>query len=45
MATQDNWRWCSKCEGLHFGNNPGRCPAGGSQHISTGSGNYALPAV
>ncbi|WP_293257821.1 matrixin family metalloprotease [Nannocystis sp.] len=39
---QPNWRWCSKCEGLHFGGNtPGRCPAGGG-HITTGSGNYAL---
>jgi hypothetical protein len=43
---QDNWRWCSKCEGLHFnGNNPpnpGRCPAGGGQHLAE-SFDYKLP--
>ncbi len=41
-ATQRNWRWCSKCQGLHFGGNPaGKCPAGGN-HIKTGSANYSL---
>jgi peptidoglycan hydrolase-like protein with peptidoglycan-binding domain len=39
---QSNWRWCSKCGGLHFGGNPPRpCPAGGN-HIKAGSGNYSL---
>ena len=42
---QSNWRWCSKCQGLHFGGNPpGPCPAGG-KHIKTGSGNYTLLTV
>jgi hypothetical protein len=42
VARQDNWRYCNKCEGLHFGGNtPGVCPAGGG-HITTGSSNYAL---
>ena len=28
---QDGWRWCSKCQGLFFGDNPGsKCPAGGA---------------
>jgi hypothetical protein len=41
-ATQDNWRWCSKCQGLFFaGANLGSCPAG-SSHANSGSGNYAL---
>ena len=41
--TQDNWRWCNKCQGLTFGGNPapGVCPAGGT-HDHAGSGNYAL---
>lgn len=40
---QDNWRWCSKCQGLWFGGqgNNGKCPAGGS-HVKKGSGNYAI---
>ncbi len=39
---QDNWRWCSKCQGLFFAGNPGsKCPAGGS-HTKTGSGNYDI---
>jgi CubicO group peptidase (beta-lactamase class C family) len=40
--TQDNWRWCNKCQGLFFaGNNLGSCPAG-STHVKSGSGNYTL---
>ena len=41
--TQDNWRWCSKCQVLAFAGNPtlGPCPAGG-MHEHTGSGNYVL---
>ena len=39
---QMGWKWCSKCQGLYFANNPGsKCPAGGS-HINTGSGSYVL---
>ncbi|WP_342380122.1 M57 family metalloprotease [Myxococcus stipitatus] len=39
---QDNWRWCSKCQGLFYGGNPGsRCPAGGA-HLNSGSGNYYI---
>jgi len=43
LATQDNWRWCNKCQGLFFaGNNtPGKCPLGGG-HSNQGSGNYIL---
>lgn len=43
-AAQDNWRWCSKCEGLFFGGNPthGKCPADGQPHTLQGSGNYRL---
>lgn len=42
LLRQTNWRWCRKCQGLHFAGNPGsRCPAGG-EHIHDGSGNYAL---
>ena len=41
-VTQDNWRWCHKCQGLYFAGNPGsHCPAGGT-HDQTGSGNYHL---
>jgi hypothetical protein len=39
---QTNWRWCSKCQGLFFGGNPGsKCPAGGA-HTKVGSGNYDI---
>ena len=40
---QQGWKWCSKCQGLHFagGNVFGICPAGGS-HITNGSGDYTL---
>jgi hypothetical protein len=48
-SEQDNWRWCSKCQGLAFAGNPslGACPAG-ETHDHAGSGNYRLiqdPAV
>ena len=41
--SQDNWRWCTKCQGLTFAGNPqpGSCPAGGT-HDHKGSGNYKL---
>lgn len=40
---EDNWFWCSRCEGLFFNGNQtkGRCPAGGS-HGNFGSGLYRL---
>jgi hypothetical protein len=42
-ATQGNWRWCDKCQGLWYAGNPsgGHCPAGGS-HSHTGSSDYWL---
>ena len=41
--SQDNWRWCNKCEGLFFHGNQsdGRCPAGGL-HNAAFSGNYQI---
>lgn len=41
--TQDNWRWCNKCQGLFFAGNPttGACPAEGGHDYSS-SGNYVL---
>jgi len=41
--TQDNWRWCNKCQGLSYGgsSSSGTCPAGGT-HDHKGSGNYVL---
>ena len=43
LATQDNWRWCNKCQGLFFaGNNTlGKCPSSDG-HSNQGSGNYGL---
>src|SRR5688572_28307039 len=29
--TQDNWRWCDKCQGMHYGVG-GICPAGGAHN-------------
>jgi len=42
-GTQNNWRWCNKCQGLWFGPNAAQsnCPQGGT-HSSSGSGNYSL---
>jgi len=46
MAAQDNWRWCSKCQGLFFapGSSLGVCPAGGQHQDpgASGSGDYSL---
>ncbi len=41
--TQNNWRWCNKCQGLAFAGNPsqGVCPAGGT-HSHSGSGDYTI---
>ena len=43
MTTQDNWRWCNKCQGLAFAGFPsqGACPAGGL-HNHFLSGDYVL---
>jgi hypothetical protein len=42
LPGQENWRWCSKCQGLFFASNDlGACPAG-SSHSQAGSGNYML---
>jgi hypothetical protein len=39
---QENWRWCSKCQGLAFaGGASGPCPAGGV-HDHAASGHYRL---
>jgi hypothetical protein len=48
-AAQQNWRWCSKCQGLWFAGNPPStnkkpCAAGG-EHSQDGSGNYRLLQV
>jgi peptidase M23-like protein len=38
---QEQWKWCSKCQGLFFGGYSGSvCPAGPGGH--TGGGNYIL---
>jgi hypothetical protein len=41
--SQDNWRWCRKCQGLAFGGGAANssCPAGGA-HDHSGSGDYVL---
>jgi len=31
--TQDNWRWCNKCQGMHFASD-GVCPAGRAHDAS-----------
>lgn len=40
---QEGWRWCHKCEALHFtgGGVVGRCPAG-NNHDLTGSAKYLM---
>jgi len=44
--SQDNWRWCKKCQVLAIAGGPsvGACAAGG-QHDHTGSGNYIVGYV
>lgn len=46
QESQNNWRWCNKCQVLAFGGEatPGPCSAGG-QHDHTGSNNYVLDFV
>jgi hypothetical protein len=38
--TQGNWRWCDKCQGMHYGVG-GICPAGGA-HNPSQSANYVM---
>ena len=42
MSSQNGWRWCHKCQGFFFSENPsqGVCPAGTS-HDASQSGQYA----
>jgi len=42
-ASQDQWRWCSRCMSLFYGGHTGVCPHGGP-HNPQGSGNYTLYA-
>jgi hypothetical protein len=44
MTSQDNWRWCSKCEGLWWAGDTthGVCPADKKEHVLDGSSNYTL---
>ncbi len=46
VPAQSNWRWCSKCQGLHYiadwrNPSPGPCPAGGTHEYKT-SGGYSV---
>ncbi len=43
LPSQNNWRWCQKCQGLFFSGNPdqGVCPAGGV-HDASRSGAYLM---
>lgn len=42
--SQDGWRWCRKCGGLHHtGGARGRCPADGAGHATEGSAAYYAP--
>jgi len=45
-TTQNNWRWCRKCQALHYAAHPlgSVCPAGGG-HDAAGSGHYSLFTV
>jgi hypothetical protein len=47
VPTQSNWRWCSTCQGLFFGDGLAEsdCPAGGPHRdpAQSRSGNYSLP--
>jgi hypothetical protein len=42
-GSQDNWRWCTKCQALAFAGSPspGAC-SGGGKHDHAGSGDYGL---
>src|SRR5947209_3353710 len=39
LFTQGNWRWCPRCQGMHFAARGGTCAAGGA-HDDSGSGQY-----
>jgi len=43
LASQWNWKWCNKCQGLSYAGNAttGPCPAGGV-HDHAGSSDYGL---
>ena len=41
IGGQNNWRWCSKCEGLVHGSLVGKCPGGGNHELKTSS-DYVL---
>jgi hypothetical protein len=43
LGAQAGWRWCRKCQGLFFGENPtnGFCPSG-TRHDPKQSGDYNL---
>ncbi|MEZ4449901.1 MAG: RICIN domain-containing protein [Nannocystaceae bacterium] len=40
FTTQDNWRWCNRCQGVFFGGVPGVCTAGGAH--TAGTTNYTV---
>jgi hypothetical protein len=41
-GTQPGWRWCGKCQGMFYVENPGSvCPAGLS-HVDSGGAHYAF---
>jgi hypothetical protein len=43
-ADQPGWRWCHKCQGMFFNDNPtkGVCPADGKAHDASQSGKYVM---
>ena len=43
--SQENWRWCKKCQVLAFAGNPSTACAAGGVHDYTSSGNYVLETV
>jgi hypothetical protein len=44
MSDQAGWRWCDKCQGMFFNDNPskGVCPADGNAHDASHSGRYMM---
>jgi hypothetical protein len=42
-SEQPGWRWCRRCQGMFFGDNPshGVCPANHQPHDGSQSGRYA----
>jgi hypothetical protein len=45
--SQDDWRWCNKCQGLFYSDNPTRSifPTDGKEHSRAGSHNYTLQII